>query len=156
MSRNGYDITGQRFGMLTAVRPTEERKYGHVVWKFRCDCGNTVCRTIHSVNGIIKRGYTPNCGCASKESLEEWETRGGERLDFDETKENIINALTCRLRHLNLSMSKEQFIEEEICLLVGLLSFYNASAVKNEEAVKKALAQFWKRPEVQKIINGQE
>lgn len=154
MGRIGFDITGRRFGMLTAVCPTEERKHGHVVWKFRCDCGNTDCRTIQSVKSVVERGYTPSCGCVGRERMEEWESRGGERLDFDETKENIINALTCRLRHLNLTLSKEQFDEEEICLLVGLLSFYNASVMKNEDAVKNALAQFWKRPEVQKIIKG--
>ena len=39
------DITGQRFGMLTAVRATEERKETYVLWECLCDCGNTVFKT---------------------------------------------------------------------------------------------------------------
>ena len=57
------DITGQRFGMLTAVRPTEERKHEYIVWEFRCDCGNTVFRSLGSVKPSLERGYTVSCGC---------------------------------------------------------------------------------------------
>ena len=33
------DLTGKRFGLLTAIAPTEERKNGYTVWRCRCDCG---------------------------------------------------------------------------------------------------------------------
>lgn len=36
------DLTGQKFGELTAVRPTEERYFGSVVWECKCSCGK-VC-----------------------------------------------------------------------------------------------------------------
>ena len=37
------DITGLRFGKLTAVRPTKERsRRGSTVWLCRCDCGREV------------------------------------------------------------------------------------------------------------------
>lgn len=38
----GEDLTGQRFGRLTAIRPTEKRLRGNVVWECRCDCGERV------------------------------------------------------------------------------------------------------------------
>lgn len=34
------DISGMRFGKLTAIRPTEERSSrGSIIWICRCDCG---------------------------------------------------------------------------------------------------------------------
>jgi hypothetical protein len=42
------DITGTRFGLLTAVYPTEKRQQNRVVWHCRCDCGGgTGCHDIH-------------------------------------------------------------------------------------------------------------
>ena len=42
----GIDITGQRFGRLTAVRliPKEERTWSNKerAWLCKCDCGNEV------------------------------------------------------------------------------------------------------------------
>ncbi|MCC8129087.1 MAG: transcriptional regulator [Clostridiales bacterium] len=35
------DLTGQRFGHLTVVGPTEKRANKRIVWECRCDCGNT-------------------------------------------------------------------------------------------------------------------
>ncbi|MCD8230384.1 MAG: transcriptional regulator, partial [Clostridiales bacterium] len=53
------DLTGQRFGMLTALEPLNERDHGHVVWKCNCDCGNIVLRT----SSQLKSGAKTNCGC---------------------------------------------------------------------------------------------
>lgn len=33
------NLSGQRFGRLVAIRPTEERWRTSVVWECRCDCG---------------------------------------------------------------------------------------------------------------------
>lgn len=62
MSRRPRDITGQRFGKLTAIRPTEERKDGSVVWECRCECGNTCYVSIHS----LVTGDTRSCGCLKR------------------------------------------------------------------------------------------
>lgn len=56
------DLTGQRFGSLTAIEPTDERYDGQVVWRCRCDCGN-VC-DIPSRRLIS--GTVMSCGCQSK------------------------------------------------------------------------------------------
>ena len=53
------DITGQRFGKLTAIRPTEKRKRKVVVWECKCDCGNVV----YVVYSNLKKGETKSCGC---------------------------------------------------------------------------------------------
>jgi len=36
------DLIGQRFGRLTALRATGERRSRQVVWHCRCDCGREV------------------------------------------------------------------------------------------------------------------
>ena len=46
------NITGKRYGKLTALYPTGEKKGKHRVWCFCCDCGNTVERTVHHLNGF--------------------------------------------------------------------------------------------------------
>ena len=58
------DITGQRFGKLVAIRPTEERKGTNVVWEFKCDCGNTCKRTTTHLTD------TSSCGCSNWSSLQ--------------------------------------------------------------------------------------
>lgn len=61
------DLTGLRFGKLVAVRPTEERRNGFVMWECLCDCGNTTfVRSSHLKNGGIL-----SCGCLRKETIKE-------------------------------------------------------------------------------------
>jgi len=59
------DITGQTFGQLTALRPTNERSNMSVIWECRCSCGNIVHRTV----AWLKRTKDQNlhCGCKNNE-----------------------------------------------------------------------------------------
>ncbi len=59
------DLTGQRFGSLTAIRPTEKRRRGAVVWVCLCDCGNE-CEVGAD---LLKQGCTKSCGCQSKKRV---------------------------------------------------------------------------------------
>lgn len=52
------DITGMRFGILTAIRDTGKRSYKSALWKFRCDCGTL---KILERNGVVS-GHTRSCG----------------------------------------------------------------------------------------------
>ena len=61
------DLTGQRFGRLVALRPTEERRHGLVVWECQCDCGNTA----FVIASSLMRGKTTSCGCFRKERMAE-------------------------------------------------------------------------------------
>ena len=61
------DLTGQRFGKLTAIRPTHERRGGHIVWECRCDCGEAALVS----GGSLKSGRTQSCGCLLKGSARE-------------------------------------------------------------------------------------
>ena len=62
---NAADLTGMRFGNLTALRPTEERKSGQVVWECKCDCGNTAFVKRQS----LRNGDTRSCGCLNRGDL---------------------------------------------------------------------------------------
>lgn len=41
------DISGQRFGRLVALYPTEKRVQNSVVWMCQCDCGNQKEISLH-------------------------------------------------------------------------------------------------------------
>ncbi len=53
------DITGQKFGKLTAVRLVEVNEHYSTRWLFRCECGNEKVHFVHSARA------TSHCGCLS-------------------------------------------------------------------------------------------
>ena len=59
------DITGQRFGRLTALKWTKEYSCSQRIWLCKCDCGNY---TKVAVNNLIS-GNTKSCGCLHKEEI---------------------------------------------------------------------------------------
>jgi len=66
-TQQAKNLTGQRFGRLLVMKPTEERKNGYVMWECLCDCGNTVSvRT-----GNLTSGNTLSCGCMQKKIAKE-------------------------------------------------------------------------------------
>lgn len=53
------ELTGQKFGRLTALYPLEERnQYGSIVWHCKCDCGNEI-----DVPANWLGKYINSCGC---------------------------------------------------------------------------------------------
>lgn len=59
------DLTGQRFGRLTALRRLDEKTGTGYAWLCRCDCGN---ETKVSANALLSGG-TKSCGCGKIEAL---------------------------------------------------------------------------------------
>lgn len=60
------DISGMRFGKLTAISPTKERSArGSTLWKCRCDCG----KEILAEAGQLISGNRKSCGCLSHPGL---------------------------------------------------------------------------------------
>jgi hypothetical protein len=57
----GIDISGQRFGELTALWVTSRDEKGHVVWLMQCDCGRYAERTAASVRLSARNGHHPRC-----------------------------------------------------------------------------------------------
>ena len=60
------DYTGQKFGRLMFVKPTEKRREGGgIVWELLCDCNNVV----FAYGSDIARGAIKSCGCSNIEAL---------------------------------------------------------------------------------------
>ena len=63
MYRSAIDLTGQKFGRLTAIEPTKKRSGHCVVWRCSCDCGKIAEISSNS----LRTGNTKSCGCLQKE-----------------------------------------------------------------------------------------
>lgn len=57
------DITGQRFGRLTALEVAGVDSRGEKIWHCVCDCGNTK----NALSSNLRKGLTQSCGCLQKE-----------------------------------------------------------------------------------------
>lgn len=67
MPNRVIDLTGKRFGRLTAVeiayRKKDKQGDMRVYWKCKCDCGNTCIVSRNS----LRKGSTQSCGCLRDE-----------------------------------------------------------------------------------------
>ena len=59
------DITGKKFGRLTAIKYEGVDNHHRRVWLFECECGNQVIRP----SSEVVRGITKSCGCLKKENI---------------------------------------------------------------------------------------
>jgi len=57
------DLTGRRFGRLTALQPTGGRSSNSVQWECRCDCGKLLLVRATSLTS----GHTTSCGCVKRD-----------------------------------------------------------------------------------------
>ena len=57
------DITGERFGKLTAIELTDRSTGSYPIWRLRCDCGNIVERRQDHLS------EKSSCGCARRKDL---------------------------------------------------------------------------------------
>lgn len=59
------DITGQRFGRLTAIEYIGSNKGQGAIWRCKCDCGNEV----NVKKNCLTTGGTKSCGCLNRAQL---------------------------------------------------------------------------------------
>lgn len=83
------DLTGQRFGRLRALKPSEKRMAnGNICWKCECICGNIVV-----VDGyLLRTGKTKSCGCLRAENSAK---AARNNPKFNANMGNIDNLKTC-------------------------------------------------------------
>lgn len=83
------DLTGQRFGKLTALeRLTEKHKSRKAVWKCRCDCGNV----IKALSDKLKGGEIKSCGCLRVEKGKEVQEYNEKHLINDDVFTPILKS----------------------------------------------------------------
>jgi ribosomal protein S27E len=67
------DLTGMTFGKLTVIKQNGKDKYGKILWKCKCSCGNEY--TTHGRS--LTNGHCKSCGCLLKENrLEDSKYKG--------------------------------------------------------------------------------
>lgn len=57
------NLVGNRYGRLVVLSENGKTKYGAILWKCECDCGNT----ISVVGQSLRTGASKSCGCLQKE-----------------------------------------------------------------------------------------
>lgn len=57
------DITGEKFGRLTAIKTAGKDKNGRSLWLCKCDCGNMITMRLTD----LRTGRRKSCGCLKKE-----------------------------------------------------------------------------------------
>lgn len=75
------DITGQRFGRLTALS-VSHKQGAYTFWLCRCDCGNTKAVRISS----LMNGSTKSCGCILSEQLRKRNLSHGMYKEIKDTR----------------------------------------------------------------------
>ena len=85
MAGKPIDLTGQKFGRLTAIEMTDKRQNKSVVWKCLCQCGNT-CEVVAA---SLRAGRTKSCGCLKQEKDKQ-------------PKGNVINLIGKKFGHLTV------------------------------------------------------
>lgn len=60
-----FDITGQRFGKLVAIKPARRDSESNQRWHYRCDCG----RTAILKRSMVTIGEHISCGCVRRPPL---------------------------------------------------------------------------------------
>lgn len=69
-----HDLTGLKFGSLTAVKLHHQDSKGNAFWEYKCQCGNThIARantvTYQSKQYKNKNPSVPSCGCANLKAV---------------------------------------------------------------------------------------
>jgi len=77
------DITGKKFGRLTAIAAVSEKLRTDTVWELLCDCGNNH----HARCNDLMLGKTTSCGCRKKEGLR---TRHGMATHLNRSRFYVI------------------------------------------------------------------
>lgn len=77
---NSYDLTGQRFDKLVAVkRFVDDNKVKYIC---KCDCGNTCVKTTSSLKYGTKYVGSNSCGCLQKNSVKKTKSLIGQRFNY--------------------------------------------------------------------------
>jgi hypothetical protein len=69
------DLTGRRFGSLTAVKENGRGKDRRILWECECDCGNKT----NVAGRDLMNGHTKSCGCRQKLVVSSIRKKHGDR-----------------------------------------------------------------------------
>lgn len=106
--RRPQNITGQRFGSLTAIALTGKKDvYSKPTWLFQCNCGNTCLKSLSDIRRYEYNGTRINCGDKALHP-ERW-------LTYPPTpKPYPIDAANLVVKYLSLCELDYQQIDSEV------------------------------------------
>lgn len=108
--RNAIDITGKRFGRLTAIEYVRSGKNG-AIWRCECDCGNE----IQTYVSYLTNGNVQSCGCLEIENRKMQNQKMLDQIVYD-TNIGIIKKTTPNknsstgIRGVSWCKSKQKYI----------------------------------------------
>ncbi len=111
------DLTGQRFGRLTAVRRVGKTANCQSLWACRCDCDPQVEKTINA--SCLRSGGTQSCGCLQRETAGlHSRTHGLSGTPVF----NMFNGAKTRAKRKNLpfSITLDDIVIPDVCPLLGV------------------------------------
>lgn len=118
--KNKQNLTGQKFGRLTALRSLKEKKQGNYIWEWACDCGNIV----EIKASDVKSGNTKSCGCLQDEVRIQNNIIYKRKPDNHSNKNTKFNHYRnhAKNRKVSFYLTKEQFIKlaESNCYYCGI------------------------------------
>ena len=88
------DITGQKFGRLTALNVAGKDKRGETIWHCVCECGNEK----DALSSNLRKGLTQSCGCLQREKASEFT---GKYKDLSNQRFGKLKALNPTDKRLN-------------------------------------------------------
>ena len=116
------DISGKKFGTLTAIKDVGcDKKYGRL-WECLCDCGNTI--TIPTTN--LTTDKTKSCGCLRGRPSHPEGLASFNRL-YIQYKQNA------KKRDYKFELTKDQFreITKQNCIYCGVMPAQSTLNSKN-------------------------
>lgn len=86
------DLTGQKFGRLTALESCGTNKDKRILWLCQCCCGNVAVVSC----GLLRNGHTKSCGCLAKEgnNTKHGHLKGGETSSVYRTWAQMVQRCT--------------------------------------------------------------
>lgn len=128
-------ITGQTFGRLTAIRPTERKtSNGATIWECKCSCGNA---TYVGISELIL-GKINSCGCLRTETSRKNGKKAGKYIKDNFCIENTnVNNLTAKKPKNNTSGIKGVSWDKErqkwVAQIVFQGKYYNLGRYDKKE-----------------------
>jgi len=117
-----FDLTGQKFNRLTALKYIGKDKFNNTLWKCQCDCGKIKIVGAHH----LKSGKVKSCSCLQREMSSK--AHKGNTYRRINKGESGLNSLftqyirSAKIRNLKFNLTKEQFkkLTLQNCYYCGL------------------------------------
>lgn len=148
---NSINLTNKKFGRLTVIESTNEKRGSSIIWKCKCDCG-TIC---YKPSIDLRRGITKSCGCLQKESRQGAKTdlkgqKIGKLIVIEETEQRSYEGVlwNCKCECGNFKLVSTYSLTHKRILSCGCLN-----SIMNSK-IEKILQELNIEYEKEKIFSG--